>query len=210
MTIVHHRPSYADIMSTLAVVLALVGGGTALAAQATRGSVGSAAVKNNSIRSADLRDGAAVRSKDVADNSLTGVDIDESTLAVTAQGPAGGSLTGTYPNPTIARDAVGPSSVADNSLTRADLGPDSVGAAELVGLVKVEQTESIPAGAKAAAVATCPAGSTVISGGGRTFASDVFAVGSSKENVTQAWVWEVKNSSGAPQNVTAFAYCLPT
>ena len=36
---------------------------------------------NNSLKSADLKDGAAVRGVDVINNSLTGADIDESTLS---------------------------------------------------------------------------------------------------------------------------------
>jgi hypothetical protein len=74
------RLSYANVASTLSVFL-VVAGGTALAASLPANSVKSKTVKDNSLKSVDLRDDAAVASPDVVDDSLTGADITESTLA---------------------------------------------------------------------------------------------------------------------------------
>ena len=46
-------------------------------------------------------------------------------------GPAGGDLSGSYPGPQIAANAVGTSEVVDNSLTADDLGYNSVGVSEI-------------------------------------------------------------------------------
>jgi hypothetical protein len=67
--------TYANVVATLALVLALAGG-TAYAAN----TIGSSDVIDNSLRSADLRDGSGVSGADVIDNSVTGGDIDESKL----------------------------------------------------------------------------------------------------------------------------------
>jgi hypothetical protein len=67
--------NYANVTATLALLIA-VAGGTAYAVD----KIGSHDIANNSIRSVDLKNGKAVRGKDVKPGSLTGRQIDESTL----------------------------------------------------------------------------------------------------------------------------------
>lgn len=90
------RLTYANVASTLALVVALGGGGAAVAAGLAKNSVGSPQIKNGAVKRADLGSGA-VDSGKVKDNSLTGKDIDESTLVgpmvVSGVGP-NGDLTG--------------------------------------------------------------------------------------------------------------------
>lgn len=67
--------SYANVVATLALVLALgMGGAYAL------DRIGSPQIKNNSIRSIDLRDGRAVRGVDVKPNSLGRKQVNEESL----------------------------------------------------------------------------------------------------------------------------------
>ena len=110
------RLTYANVMSTLAVFIVLCGG-TALAmspakgAKSSRDSVTSATVRNGSLLSADLKDGAGVAGADVADGSLTGADL------------ADGSVSGAK----VADGSLGGADLADHGLGPANLAPGSVG-----------------------------------------------------------------------------------
>ena len=78
--------TYANVVSTLALFLALGTG----AAYATHLIVDSSDVVNDSLVSADLKNGAAVRGADVASDTLTGAKINESTLAQVPSAVLGG------------------------------------------------------------------------------------------------------------------------
>ena len=89
------RLSYANVVATVALFIALGGGAWALA----KDSVGSREIANGSVRSQELKDddvrGAdieadAVQGSDVADDSLTGTDVQESSLMLPS--PSGGQI----------------------------------------------------------------------------------------------------------------------
>lgn len=69
------RPSHTTVVAYAALAIAVGTGGAYAVDKIT-----SSDIRDGSIRSADLRDGKAVRGRDVGSNSLTGQHVDEATL----------------------------------------------------------------------------------------------------------------------------------
>ena len=152
--------TYANVMSTLAALFALSGGvayaaNTVFSSDIVDGEVKEADIATSAVREAEIAQGAVATNElkndavtspkvlngtlvggDVADNALKGADIDESTLSnIGGGGPAGGDLTGTYPNPQVGSNAVGSAEVIDGSLNDEDIGLGFVNFAANIGIV---------------------------------------------------------------------------
>ena len=115
------RMSYANVMSTISVFMVLAGG-TALAAQLPANSVSSKTVKDNKLKSVDLKDGAGVSGADVVDASLTGGDI------------ANGSVN----TVDIADGAINSAKVPNDALTGADIDETTLGQVPTLRTCRVE------------------------------------------------------------------------
>lgn len=208
------RPSPALVIACLALFAAL--SGTALAAKA---SIGSNQIVNGSVRTVDLRD-SAVNSAKVADTSITANDLGTDSVgsdeiakdAVNTDEIAKDAVK----SDEIAENAVTSSEVADQSLTQNDLGPDSVGSSELQAgsvraselgtIIQVSNSTPIAATSSGSVSVGCPAGTTVISGGGQP---DNFGVEmTSTLRSGNGWLYQAKNSNAAASKLTVFAYCL--
>jgi len=143
-----NRLTYANLMATVAVFIALGGGAYAIS------------VGKNTIKSKHIKDGQ-VSSADVRDNDLIGTDIDEDTLQLRA-GPAGPrGPKGDTGNPGV-EGAAGPEGAP---------GPQGVqGAQGNPGLSNVEQVQatSTVTGSQSPKSMTvnCPAGKVVVGSGG--------------------------------------------
>ena len=137
--------TYANVMSTIAVV-AMLSTGTAYAAAR----IGSADVINDSLRSVDIKDStltgadigsdrvgsadvAGLGSADIADESLTGADIlDGDVNSADVHALVGGDIVDqSLDGSELASGAVGSGHVQDGTLSANDLGTGSVAADEV-------------------------------------------------------------------------------
>jgi hypothetical protein len=201
------RPSPALVIACIALFAALTG--SAIAAGVGKNTVRSPQIVDGTIRTIDLRDNSvaagkiapdAVDTTEIAENGVDSSDVAPDTLAA-------GDL---------AAASVTSSEVADQSLTANDLGPDSVGsselqagsvrASELGAIIQVTNSAPIKAGDNAAVTATCPAGTTVISGGGLPGLYSVALVGTLRSG--NGWIAYAHSNSANDTTLVAYAYCL--
>jgi hypothetical protein len=221
------HPSPAMIVACLALLLALTG--SAVAAGVAKNSVRSAQIVDGTVRTLDLRD-SAVNSAKVADDSLIATDLAPDSVgtseiaenAVASPEVAPDSLTAGD----LGANSVASSEVTDQSLTANDLGPDSAGssevaadavgsselqsgsvrAAELAPIVQASNSTAIKGGANASVTATCPAGTTVISGGSSAGFYQIHVAGSYRSG--NGWHLDARSNAVGDTTITAFAYCL--
>ena len=76
---VRPKLSFANVVSLIALFLALSGG--AYAAVAAKNTVTSKSIKKGAVKSADIANDKGVKSADVGANALTGADINEGSLS---------------------------------------------------------------------------------------------------------------------------------
>jgi len=166
-----NRLTYANLMATVAVFIALGGGAYAIS------------VGKNAIKSKHIKDGQ-VSSADVRDNDLIGTDIDEDTLQLRA-GPAGPrGPKGDTGNPGV-EGAAGPEGAQ---------GPQGVqGAQGNPGLSNVEQVQatSTVTGSQSPKSMTvnCPAGKVVVGSGG--FLGDAYFTGVTPNAVAEVVITDI-------------------
>ncbi len=208
------RLTYANVMATVAVFIAL-GGSSYAALRITGRNVPRNAltgadiknltgkdVRNNSLTGADVR---SLRSGDVANGTLLAEDFATDQLPAGQQGPAGPA------GPAGAPGATGPPGATG---AQGQKGADGVSGYEIVN---TSTNSSIPAGAAALRQADCPTGKKAIAGGvdiSGTIATavDFFLILRSTRdpNEDRRWVGTIKNTDSAAHtlSVNVRAVCV--
>jgi len=112
--------------------------------------------------------------------------------------------------PSVLRRLKGPRGPQGPAGPTGPVGP--TGPTSIAAIVEAEgPTGTIPAGDAGSSVATCPAGSRVVSGGGSAITGDANGIAASEPSADHlSWFVVGGNTSLSDGTVKAFAYCTPS
>jgi phage-related tail fiber protein len=103
--------------------------------KANHATPGAAKLQVGALAAIDIKKGVVnnLSAGDIANNQIVSVIFDGTNFqllsgSATVSGPAGGDLTGTYPNPDIAANAVTTAEIANGTIDDVDIAPTGVGA----------------------------------------------------------------------------------
>jgi hypothetical protein len=202
------RPSPALAISALALFVALTGSAFAAGVLGPN-TVRSPQIVNGAVRNVDLHDGLIGASK-ISPDAVGSTAIAENAVGSSEVAPE--SLTGAD----LGNASVSSSEVQDESLGSNDLSSSSVGSSELQAgavraselgpILEVHNQTTINGGGNATVEVSCPAGTTVLSGGGLGGFYQVAIAGSFRAN--NGWHIDARSSANNATTLTAFAYCL--
>jgi hypothetical protein len=217
MKLARKRLTYANVMSTIAVFLVVAGGTAFAATQLGKESVGTKQLKKEAVSLAKIN--AAAKNSLKGATGPAGPDGAKGATGATgpqgpkgdrgekgekgdtgpATGPAGGALTGNYPNPEL----------ADAAVTKAKLAGGSVGASQLGTVTLRGVKTAVPAGGKALAGTGCQNSNEFLleigwvwvgAAGPKLYVQNKFRfIGGLVEAI---------NETGAEREIEVIAYCL--
>jgi hypothetical protein len=206
-----HRPSPAMVVAMLALFISLAGTGYA-AIKLPANSVGAKQLKANAVTSKKIKHGAVDGSK-VRANSLTGTNINERSLgkvptAVSAD-KANSTVNAELANHALRADSAataGTATALASVAYRADTSAGAVTVPACTGACGPNEVGT------AFAIATCPAGTVAIGGGGVTGDPGVELSGSFPTTVgsgpgPDAWEVDVDNWRSTTSEVDYFVVC---
>jgi hypothetical protein len=206
--------SYANVISTLALIL-VVGGGSAIAANGglEQGSVGPKQIRKNAVGPVKIKEGAVTNSK-LANGAVTASKLAPGAVTL-GNGQVGSSnlADGSVTSPKLAEAAVTGGKLANNSVSGTKLANGAVGAGKLGTINTQTASQSVPAGEIRGLSVSCLPGETLLSGGASwvtTGPEQIVVVSETNKSNTTPNTWHAAGTNEAKVALTfnVFAYCL--
>jgi hypothetical protein len=208
------RLTYANVVATLALFLAIGGGAAFAATNLGKNTVGPKAIKANAVGPAKIKAGAVTNEK-LANGAVTGTKL--AAGAVGAAQLGAGQVGATQ----LAAGAVGGTQLANGAVTSTKLANGAVGAAQLAaGAVGGSKLGTINTRSASVSVAkgeikglsvSCSTGETLLGGGtswNTTGPEQLVYTSESNKSAPTTWHAAGVNTATVPLTFNVFAYCI--
>ena len=231
---VARRLTYANVIATLALFLAIGGGAAFAATNLAKNSVGPKAIKANAVGPAKIKAGAVTNEK-LANGAVTGTKLAAGAVGAAqlgsgavggsqlANGAVGGNqlANGAVGSTKLANGAVGSTQLAGGAVGSTQLAKEAVGATQLaagavggskLGTINTRTASvSIPKGEIKGLSVSCSAGETLLSGGtswNTTGPEQLVYTSESNKSAPTTWHAAGVNGANVPLTFNVFAYCI--
>lgn len=219
------RLSYANVVATLALFLAIGGGAAFAATNLAKNSVGPKAIKANAVGPAKIKAGAVTNEK-LANGAVTATKLAAGAVGAAqlgagqvgatqlAAGAVGGNqlANGAVGQSKLANGAVGAAQLANGAVGSGQLAAGAVGGSKLGTINTRTASVSVPAGEIKGLSVGCSAGETLLSGGTSWNTTGpeqpVFTSESNKSTTPNTWHAAGVNEAAVPLTFNVFAYCI--
>jgi hypothetical protein len=181
---VARRLTYANVVATLALFLAIGGGAAFAATNLATNSVGPKAIKANAVGPAKIKAGA-----------------------VTGEKLANGAVTSTK----LAAGAVGSAQIGNGAVGATQIAAGAVGGSKLGAINTRTASVSVPKGEIRGTSVSCATGETLLGGGtswNTTGPEQLVYTSESNKSAPTTWHAAGVNGANVPLTFNVFAYCI--
>ena len=208
------RLTYANVIATLALFLAIGGGAAFAATNLAKNSVGPKAIKANAVGPAKIKAGAVTGEK-LANGAVSATKLAAGAVGATqlAAGAVGGNqlANGAVSATKLATGAVGGNQLANGAVGATQLAGGAVGGSKLGTINTRTASVSVPKGEIKGVSVACASGETLLGGGtswNTTGPEQLVYTSESNKSAATTWHAAGVNQANVPLTFNVFAYCI--